>query len=122
MLKRRDADGDDGATTGIESDRRSIDEGWASLTNGSDPGADQGSRRAAGSQLAGDGLQAAYEAATRRAADWYSSRLGPNGDEATRGHHGRTRHVSRPAVPAARDDRTGRTARVDRASIERPTA
>lgn len=114
MLKRRDAEDDDGATTRIESERRSIDEGWASLTNGSDPGADHGPGRANGSERTEDDLQTAYDAATRRAADWYSSRLGPKGDETTRGRHSQTRHVSRSAVAAARDDRSGRTAPVDR--------
>jgi hypothetical protein len=112
VLKERDADGDDGATAGIDSARRSIDEGWASLTSGSDRGPDDD--RADGSEPAVDELQAAYDAATRRAAEWYSSRLEDKSDEKRRGQHGPTRHVSRPGVPAAPDDRTRRAARVDR--------
>lgn len=114
MLKERDADGDDGATTEMESDRRSIDEGWASLTNGSDRGADNAPDRADGAEREEDELQAAYDAATRRAADWYSSRLGPEGDDATTRKRGRIRHTSRRGVPTGGDERTRRTVRVDR--------
>jgi hypothetical protein len=100
--------------------RRSIDAGWTSLTSGSERDADDGSGGAGSSELAGDELlardelRAAYDDATRRAADWYSSRLGLDGDEMRRGRHGRTRPLSTSAVPAPRDDRTRGTARADR--------
>lgn len=115
MIKRRDAK-DDGTTAAVESERRSIDEGWASLTNGSDRDADRADASALAEEelIARGELQAAYDAATRRAADWYTSRLGTGGDEIERGHDRRTRHASGPAVPAARNDRTRRTERVDR--------
>jgi hypothetical protein len=113
MLKRRDTDDEDEATTGIESYRRSIDEGWASMTQGSDRRAAHDSDRAERSQLAGDQLQAAYDAASRRAADWYTSRLEAEGDETTT-KRGRTRHVSSRTVPAASNERIRRTTRVDR--------
>jgi hypothetical protein len=112
VLKQRDADGDDGAAAGVDSARRSIDEGWASLTSGADRGPDDD--RADGSHPAGDDLQAAYDAASRRAAEWYGSRLGAKGDEKRPGQHGRTRHVSGPGMPTDPDDRTRPAARVDR--------
>jgi len=110
MVKRLRGDGED-TTTSVESDRESIDRAWASLLDGSDrDGAEDRSDRAETSALRE--LQTAYDAATRRAADWYSSKLGTNGDQM---HRGRAPHVSRHAAPAAEDDRaTRRTAGVDR--------
>jgi hypothetical protein len=111
MLKR---DQDDDATTMIESERRSIDEGWASLTDASHRDAEDGSDRTNGSEPAGDGLQAAYDAATRRAADWYSSRLEPEDAEMAHRDGGGAHRVSTSAPARARGGRTRPTAGVDR--------